>query len=305
MDHRHRLTGSLNGLFAGTLLLVCAAGCGRPGKVTDDAHLNAIHYHVQGIVLGKSSLSQQVTIEQSAVPRMMPATSAVYRIPNATVFRVLQRGDTVVGEAVLPDDGTPNELNDLTVLSEPRNRQALAALPAHMLLEGEALPSIPMVNQDSKNVDLTQLRGRAVLVTFVDTQCTEECPIITRLFGKVNELLERNPKVYKDSQLITVSLDPAHDTPPVLRRYGLQYLHGDVRGFDHWEFVTLTPANLDRLATSFGVLYQPSSDGDIVHTMEVSLIGPHNTLIQSWDGDDWNPAVIAKAVNAVVTGRSS
>jgi cytochrome oxidase Cu insertion factor (SCO1/SenC/PrrC family) len=69
--------------------------------------------------------------------------------------------------------------------------------------------------------------------------------------------------------------------------------------------VTLTPANLNRLATSFGVMYQPSKDGDIVHTMDISLIGPNNTLIKSWDGDDWNPAEIVKAVDAAVAGRSS
>lgn len=305
MDHRHRLSGSLTSLLAGLLLLACASGCSRPRKASDNAELNAIRYRVQGIVLGKSPLSQQITIEQSAVPSMMPATSAIYRIPQVSIFRILQAGDAVAGEAVLPNDGSPNELDSPTVTSELRSPQSLAALPPHMLLEGESLSPVPMVNQDRKDVDLTQFRGKAVLVTFVDTQCTEDCPVINRLFGMVNQLLARDPKVYQGSLLVTVSLDPAHDTPPVLRRYGLQYLHGDANGFDHWQFVTLTPANLNRLAASFGVMYQPSKDGDIVHTMDVSLIGPNSTLIQSWDGDDWNPQVIAKAVNHVITGRSS
>jgi len=305
MDNRPRLSGSLISLLTGLLLLVCVSGCGRLRKASDDAELNAIRYRVQGIVLGKSPLSQQITIDQSAVPRMMPATSAVYRIPQVSIFRILQTGDAVAGEAVLPNDGSPNELDSLTVTSELRSPQSLAALPPHMLIEGESLSPVPMVNQDRKDVDLTQFRGKAVLVTFVDTQCTEDCPIITRLFGRVNQLLAQDPKVYQESLLVTISLDPAHDTPPVLRRYGLEYLHSDAAAFDHWEFVTLTPANLKRLATSFGVMYQPSKDGDIVHTMDVSLIGPNSTLIQSWDGDDWNPKVIAKAVDRAVTGRSS
>ena len=301
MDYRPRLRV----LLAGTLLLVCAAGCRHFGNSADPSGLNAIRYHVHGVVLGKSPLNQEITIEQAPVLRRMPATSAVYRIPGSGLFRNLQTGDSIAGEAYLPENGDPNELRGAMVLSETRNPQVLASLPPHMLLDGESLPSIPMLNDNRKQVDLTQFRGKAVLVTFVDTQCTEDCPIITKLFGEVNALLSRNPQVYQHSRLITVSLDPAHDTPSVLRRYGLQYLHGDASGFDHWEFVTLTPANLNRLATSFGVLYQASKDGDIVHTMDVSLIGPNNTLIQSWDGDDWHPAVIAKAVDAVVTGRSS
>lgn len=301
MDYRPRLTT----LLAGGLMLVCAAGCRRLGNSVDTSGFSAIRYRVHGVVLGKSPLNQEVTIEQAPVPRRMPATSAVYRIPDSGLFRSLQTGDSIAGETYLPENGDPNELRGVAVLSETRNPQVLAALPPHMLLEGESLPSISMLNEDRRQVDLTQFRGKAVLLTFVDTKCTEDCPIITKLFGEVNALLSRNPLVYQHSQLITVSLDPAHDTPSVLRRYGLQYLHGDARGFDHWEFVTLTPANLNRLATSFGVLYQPSKDGDIVHTMDVSLIGPNNTLIRSWDGDDWHPTVIAKAVDAVLTGRSS
>jgi len=301
MGYRPRVTA----LLLGSLLLVGAAGCRRFGTSASASSLNAIRYHVHGVVLGKSPLNQEVTIEQAPVPRRMPATSAVYRIAGSGLFRNLQTGDSIAGEAYLPENGEPNELRGATVLSETRNPQILAALPPHMLLEGESLPSIPMLNEDRKPVDLTQFRGKAVLVTFVDTECTEDCPIVTKLFGEVNELLSHNPQVYQRSRLITVSLDPAHDTPSVLRRYGLQYLHGDVRGFDHWEFVTLTPANLNRLATSFGVLYQASKDGDIEHTMNVSLIGPKNTLIQSWDGDDWHPAVIAKAVDAALIGRSS
>jgi len=39
--------------------------------------------------------------------------------------------------------------------------------------------------------------------------------------------------------------------------------------------------------------------------MDFSLKGPTSTLIKSWDGDDWHPVVIAKAVDAVLTGQSS
>jgi cytochrome oxidase Cu insertion factor (SCO1/SenC/PrrC family) len=101
-----------------------------------------------------------------------------------------------------------------------------------------------------------------------------------------------------------VRLDPAHDAPPALRRYGLQYLHGDAPGFDYWEFVTLSSNNLRRMATSIGVTYQAARDGGVVHTTDVSLIGPNSTPIKSWGGDDWNPEVIAKAVEAAAQETS-
>lgn len=208
---------------------------------------------------------------------------------------MLQPGDRIRADIVLPADGGARQLDDIAILSSPPSGDVLATLPPHPLLAGEAIPSIPMVNQDGKTVDLTDFRGKAVLITFVDTQCTDDCPIITRLFGRINQLLSRDPLAYARSQLITVSLDPSHDTPPVLRRYGLKYLRGQAAGFAHWQFVDLTPANLHRLAAGFGVTYA-RSHGDIVHSLDISLIGADNTLQQSWGGDAWDPAVIAKAV---------
>ena len=183
MDYRPRLIA----LLVGSLLLVCAAGCRQFGNPAGPSGLNPIRYHVHGVVLGKSPLNQEITIEQAPAPRSMAATSAVYRIPGSRLFRSLQTGDRIAGEAYLPENGDPNELRGATVLSETRSPQVLAALPPHMLLDGESLPSIPMPNEDRKQVDLTQFRGKAVLVTFVDTQCTEDCPIITKLFGDISE----------------------------------------------------------------------------------------------------------------------
>jgi protein SCO1/2 len=298
--HRPPRVIGIVGLAGCSLLLLCASACRQLSNAAGSSDLNAMRYHVHGVVLGKSPSSRQITLDQAAVANIMPATSAVYAIPNARIFQVLQPGDSISADAILPTDNNPHNLVDIAVLAQARSARALSSLPPHQLLVGEAVPSIPMVNQDGKSVDLAGFRGKAVLITFVDTQCTEDCPIITRRFRRIDELLARDPKVYDRILLITVSIDPAHDTPPVLHRYGLQYLHGNAAGFAHWEFVDLTPANLYRLATGFGVMYTPSR-GDIVHSMDVSLIGANNTLLQSWDGDHWDPHVIAKAVAAAAT----
>jgi len=155
------------------------------------------------------------------------------------------------------------------------------------------------VNQDGKTTSLTDFRGKAVLITFVDTQCTDDCPIISHLFAEIDQQLAKHPKAYAGSDLITISIDPEHDTPPVLHAYGLKYMHGKASGFGHWQFVHMTPENLKRLATDFGVSYRKTKD-DIEHTMDISLIGPDNTLQKSWSGDDWDPKLISRAVEAAV-----
>jgi protein SCO1 len=304
--YQHRIWAATACVF-----LLFSSGCrrhagGNDGLPTASAHAGVRRYPLHGIVLGKSTLSHEVTIRQEAIRGFMPTTNAVYMIRNADTFRQLKPGDQITADVLVPPDSNNYRLEKVAITAESRDAGVLATLPPHQLLIGEQVPDIPLVNQDGKTIRLPQYRGKAVLITFIDTQCTEDCPIISGLFGKVNAALSsQDPSAYADSRLISISLDPKFDTPPVLRKYGLGYLHGNAGAFSHWEFADLTAANLQKLAAAFGVIYAPSHDGDIVHTMQTALIGPDNTVIQMWGGDDWNPKVIAKAVEAATEKKAS
>jgi len=260
-------------------------------------------YPLRGVVLGKSDASQRITIRQDTIRGFMPATNVVYRIADKGLFQKLQPGDAITADVLVPSNSNQFRLQGVKIVAESRRPSVLAKLPPHQLLIGEPVPDIPLVNENGKTIHFQQFKGKAVLITFIDSKCTDDCPIIMGLFGKVNTLLQGNPRAYADSKLISVSIDPKFDTPPVLRKYGLQYLDGSAKGFAHWEFVDLPPVPLKRLATAFGVVYAPVK-GDIVHTMQTALIAPDGTVVQLWPGDKWDPKVIAKAIEADVTKQA-
>lgn len=296
------------GVVALSVLLMGTAGCKqlmnangmKPASSSVNTSAKINRYAVKGMVLGKSAQTNQVTIEQDVIPGYMPATNATYTLTNANAFSQLQPGDRITAEVIVPADLSYHHLTNIKVVAQPSHPLTLADLPPHQLLVGENVPPTPMVNQDGKATALTDFRGKAVLITFVDTQCTDDCPIISHLFAEIDQQLAKDKKVYPNTDLITISIDPAHDTPAVLHAYGLKYLHGKAAGFERWQFVHMTPENLKRLATDFGVSYEKSKTGDIEHTMDISLIGPDNTLQQSWSGDDWDPTLISRAVQAAV-----
>lgn len=295
------------GVAALSVLLLGTAGCKKlmnangmkpsSDSVNTSAKIN--RYAVKGMVLGKSAQTDQVMIAQEAIPGYMPATDATYTLKSADAFGKLHPGDRISAEVIVPADLSYKHLGQIKVVAQPSHAMTAADLPPHQLLVGEQVPATPMVNQDGKATALTDFQGKAVLITFVDTQCTDDCPIISHLFAEIDKQLAKDPKVYAGSDLITISIDPAHDTPKVLHAYGLKYLNGKQKGFAHWQFVHMTPENLKRLATDFGVSYRQTKD-DIQHTMDISLIGPDNTLQQSWSGDDWDPTIISRAVAATV-----
>jgi protein SCO1/2 len=284
------------------LLMMAAAGCGRTSASAATEQASYTRHAMRGEVLGKSGTAEQLTVKQGVIRDFMPAMDAVYTMNDPATFRALAPGDQVTGTILTPADGGANLLADVTVTAKPRHPLTPSEIPAHLLLMGEAVPEIPMVNQAGQPVQFAKFRGKALLLTFVDSKCKEDCPIITARFQKVDQLLEHEEQAYAASHLLTVSIDPANDTPPVLRQYGLKYLDGSAQSFAHWSFVDLTPANLKKLATAFGVIYRPSGDGDIVHTMVTALVGPDGTMQQMWNGDDWNPQDVARAVESAAVG---
>jgi protein SCO1 len=286
------------------LLMMAAAGCGRRGATASAAteQVSYTRHPMRGEVLGKSGTTEQLTVKQGVIRDFMPAMDAVYTMNDPAGFRELQPGDQITGTILTPTDGGANELTDVAVTAEPRHPLTPEEVPPHLLVMGETVPEIPMVNQAGEPVQFAKFRGKALLLTFVDSKCTEDCPIISARFQKVNQLLDDDGQAYAASHLLTVSIDPANDTPPVLRKYGLKYLDGNAQGFAHWSFVDTTPGNLKKLATAFGVIYRPSGDGDIVHTMVTALIGPDGTVQQMWNGDDWNPQDVAQAVEYAAEG---
>jgi protein SCO1 len=282
------------------LLITLTAGCSRTGASASAARVQS--YPMRGTIVGESASTRQITVRQDVIPDFMPAMDAVYTLGDGNAIRTLRPGDEISATILAPPDGGDNRLTNILVTAQPRHPLTESELPPHELLLGETVPDIPMVNQAGQPVDIPHFRGKAVLLTFIDTRCTEDCPIITGRFQKVNDLLRKDGQAYGASQLLSISIDPANDKPPVLRRYGLKYLDGDASGFSHWDFVDLTPANLKKLAKDFGVIYRPSGDGDIVHTMLTALIAPDGTVQQVWGGDDWNPQVVAQAVASSAKG---
>jgi protein SCO1/2 len=278
---------------AGSLLCLC--GCRQTPAATS--------YTVQGTVLGLSALTHQVSIRQRAIPGALPTENVVYTLKDPSILGALQIGQQLRAQAVETAGNSYAFLDKVVVTQQPAGTLLPSELPAHHLLVGERVPATPLVNEDGKAVNLQQYRGKALLLTFIDSQCTDDCPIISGLFERVNALLKKNPKAFARTKLISISIDPAFDKPSVLHHYGLEYLHTSA-GFAHWEFVDSTPANLARLAKSFGEIYIPSH-GDIDHTMDTVLIGPDNTFLRTWDGTKWKPSAVAHTVEAAAVGSAA
>ena len=287
------------------VVLSLQTGCHKsadsaPGVVLHPTNTPVDRYHLRGLVLATSAATDEITVRHGDIPGFMPAMTMAYKLKDPTEIQKLKPGDEISADILVHSDSDDYLLDSITIISEARRGLLPAMLPPHQLMVGEAVPDLPLVNQDGKTIHLKDYRGKALLITFIYTRCPlpTACPLITSHFAKVNNDLAHNKKAYDESHLISVSLDPAYDKPPVLRQYGLAYLDENASAFSHWEFADTTPGDLKKLAEAFGLQYSEENN-QITHTMATTLIDADSKVAQTWAGSDWNPEDVANAVKAV------
>jgi protein SCO1/2 len=91
------------------------------------------------------------------------------------------------------------------------------------------VPDAALVDEQAKPMNLAQLKGYVTVYDFIFTNCAGSCPMMTAAMRRLTTKVDRNAKV----RFVSISVDPARDTPPVLHDYATK-----VRNDDRWIFLT-------------------------------------------------------------------
>jgi protein SCO1 len=134
-------------------------------------------------------------------------------------------------------------------------------------------------------VDIRDLRGKAVLVSFLYTHCPDVCPLITAHFHTA--LSELGPKA-KDLEILTVSVDPRRDTPAAVKRFLREHR---MTGRMNW--LLGSRPELERTWKAWGVAARvPNKDPELVeHSAQIYGIDASGA-IRTLYAADFEPAQI-------------
>ena len=91
------------------------------------------------------------------------------------------------------------------------------------------LPAFSLVNRDGRTIRLEDLAGAPWVADFIFTRCPASCPMMSARMARLERSLPRD----LDVLLVSISVDPAHDTPEVLERYAKTY-----QAPERWLFLT-------------------------------------------------------------------
>jgi protein SCO1/2 len=154
---------------------------------------------------------------------------------------------------------------------------------------GETVPQFTLYNQDGEVVPINRFRGRRVVLNFIYTRCpiATMCPASTLRMMALQQAARE--KGVANLELVSITLDPAYDTPSVLKDYAR------VRGIDTANFTFLTgPEGAVRdLLHQFGVIVQPG-DNYLKHTLATLLLDEHGRIVHRVDGTAWEPKEFLK-----------
>ena len=110
------------------------------------------------------------------------------------------------------------------------------------------LPDVVLRDADGRPFPLRpdSFGGRVVVVDFVFTTCTTICPALTTLMASVKRGL--GERMGREVVLVSISVDPARDTPEVLRAYARRVGAGD-----DWIWLTGSSGDIARVLRAFGL----------------------------------------------------
>ena len=266
-------------------------------------------YPFTGRVVSIDSQAQSALIDGDAVPGFMDAMAMSYKVKPTATLGHLNPGDSISAEVVLQHDSdseVPPDywLENVRVVAHIDPASAAVANSLHMPAPGEDVPDFSFTNQGGKRISFKQYRGKVLLVTFIYTRCPfpDFCPRVSSNFAEIYKQLGTNAAL-ASTHLLSISFDPEHDTPKVLRDYGFSVAHThDPALFTRWEFAAPAAADLPKIAAFFALTVNPDG-GLITHNLSTAVIGPDGKIIKWYHGSDWQVSDLMKDVTATAATK--
>lgn len=143
------------------------------------------------------------------------------------------------------------------------------------------LGDFALVDEAGRTVTRAELAGKILAVSFLFTSCSLTCPEVSKRMAEIQQLTATND----DVRLLSLTVDPRTDTPPVLAKFGARC------GLDtnRWFMLTGDKATLHGIiGTSF--LARDTGDpfnsmpGNFTGTERIAVVDQHGRVRVYFDG---------------------
>lgn len=277
---------------------LCLGGCSRSDSGTAKAPAGAAargeRYDLTGEVLAVDTVRHALRVRHDEIKGFMPAMTMDFLV-SAGDAAAVKAGQRIRAELVPVKDG---DFRLEKIWPDDKAAADAVAASARQLREdthnrgrnayreiGEKLPDFALYDQDGRVVQSARFLGKQIMVNFIFTRCpvATMCPAATAKMMSAQKLARA--AAVPNLELVSITLDPAYDTPGVLKDYAV------TRAIDtsNFSFLTGPQTAIKDLLAQFGVIAE--FEGDLLkHTLTTLLIDENGKIIHRADGSAWEPA---------------
>jgi protein SCO1 len=276
-----------------------------PNQTAGQTHGNQARHPVRGMVLTVDTARRTVVVSHDSIAGVMPAMTMPFVIKERRELEGLAPGAIVSFTLVVSKESAHAEgvriVRYESVEQDPLTARRLRLLQnvtgasSTPLTVGQTVPDFTLTDQSRARVALSQFRGKVVALNFIYTSCVlpQFCYRLANHFNVVRRRF--SSRMGHDLLLLTVTFDPARDTPERLAEYARQW-NADR---SVWRFLTGSVEEVGRVCRLFGVDAFPD-EGLISHSTRTVIIDRRGALAASIDGNQHTAAQLGDLLHAVL-----
>ncbi|MBV9215550.1 MAG: SCO family protein [Acidobacteria bacterium] len=235
------------------------------------------------------------TIQHSAIEGYMDAMTMAFPVHADEVWSVLTPGAEVRADLVVDSAAKDPFYLENLVVTPPADTNNPLPVNDKFAQVGQDVPDFSLTNQDGKRISIKDFRGHPLAITFIYARCPlpDYCIRMSTNFSDIANKVMADPAQRDKIRLLSISFDPANDTPEKLRSYGLGYLGKNAKpDFTVWQLAVGKDAEVKKIADFFGLQYETdaSDKTKINHSLVTAVIATDGKVRKIFKGNDWTPA---------------
>jgi protein SCO1/2 len=283
------------------------AACQKP--TDESAPGEAKRYDLKGKVISVDREKRRAKIDHEEIPGYMPAMEMDFPIREDWVWDDLIPGSEIRAQLVV--DNTADEpywLEKIGIIANAKPGQSPPPpVNENFAQVGKEVPDFQLTNQDGKQISMRDFRGKSLAITFIYAQCPlpDYCIKMSTNFSDAANRIMAEPEAKDRFRLLSISFDPARDTPEKLRSYGLGYLgKGAKPDFTVWQLAIGSDNQVRSIADFFGLRYEVDENDktQFNHSLRTALIAPDGKVTKIFAGNEWTVNDLIREMKASLGG---
>jgi protein SCO1 len=250
-------------------------------------------YPLKGVVLSVDKDKKKVKVKHEPIKDYMDAMTMDFVIKNEDwVFEELQPSAEIRADLVV-DSEMNYWLEKVGIVATPNPNLPPPPINENFAQIGKETPDFSLTNQDGKKISFKDFRGKAFAITFIYARCPlpEYCIKMSSNFSDATKIINNSPELKDKVRLLSISFDPATDTPEKLKQYGLGYLRGvEKPDFTIWQLAVGKDKEVREVADFFGLRYEVDQNDktQFNHSLRTAIIDPNGKVTKVVSGSDWS-----------------